>query len=238
VIAGDMLYLGAWFGEASLRDELPDWKTMLAKYDKDGDGFISKAEFPDDLALVRRIDAGTTPGAVVKYKLIFDGTLDTNHDGKLSAEEWARLTSGPAPSTGAPGTSAIRLGGNGDMTAKSVLWSEDRAVPEVPAPLAYIGRVYTVTNGGIVTVLDAVSGKLIYRARLGAGGLYYASPVAAGGRVYFGSGEGVVTVIDAAADRINVLAHNDLGEPIFATPAIVEGRIYIRTASHLYAFGN
>ena len=238
VVDGDTLYVGAWFGEASLRDPWPDWKTMLEKYDTDHDGSLSKEEFPADLAITRRIDAGNTPGAVVTFKMFFDSMLDRNKDGQVSKDEWTFAMMAMSMSPGAHGILAIRLGGTGDVTKTNLLWTEERGVPEVPTPLAYRGRLYVVTNGGIVTVLDSASGKLIYRARLGAGGLYYSSPIAAGGRIYFASGEGVVTVVDAAADELKVLAHNDLGEAIFATPAIVDGKIYVRTAGHLYAFGN
>ena len=108
--------------------------------------------------------------------------------------------------------------------------------PRSSRPLAYRGRVYAVTNGGIVSVLDEASGKLIYRGRLGAGGLDDASPIAAGDHVYFASAEGVVTVV-RPGDKLEVVAHNDLGEPIFATPAVAQGRLYVRTTGHLYAFG-
>ena len=38
-------------------------------------------------------------------------------------------------------------------------------------------------------------------------------------------------------DKPEVLARNDLGEAIKATPALVGGKLYVRTAGHLYAFG-
>lgn len=109
-------------------------------------------------------------------------------------------------------------------------------MPEVPAPLLYKGRVYTVTYGGVVSCLEAGNGKVIFRARLGASGAYFSSPVAAAGRIYFASEEGVVSVI-GVGDTLEVLAKNDLEEPIFATPAIVESVIYVRTVGHVYAFG-
>jgi outer membrane protein assembly factor BamB len=96
--------------------------------------------------------------------------------------------------------------------------------------------VYTVTYGGVVSCLDAASGKVIFRGRLGALGAYFSSPVAAAGRIYFASEEGVVSVI-GTGDKLDVLARNNLEEPIFATPAIVESVIYIRTPAHVYAFG-
>jgi outer membrane protein assembly factor BamB len=85
--------------------------------------------------------------------------------------------------------------------------------------------------------LDAATGKVIYRGRNGAPGPYFASPVAAGGRVYLASGDGVVTVLAAGKDQLEVLARNNFDEQIVATPAIARKAIYVRTAKHLYAFG-
>jgi outer membrane protein assembly factor BamB len=236
VVHDDMLFVGAWGSDPDLSDPVPSWDELLRKYDKDGNGSLSKDEFPDDLALARRIDAGKTPGAIVTFKRFF-AEMDMNHDNQLSKAEWDFVSKMfTQPQQYASGLIAIRLGGNADMTKESVAWKEARAVPEVPAPLAYRGRVYAVTNGGIVTALDEASGKVIYRGRLGAGGLYYSSPVAAGDYIYFASSEGVVTAI-RAGEKLDVVTHNDLAEPIYATPAVTGGRLYVRTSGHLYAFG-
>jgi len=236
VVHGDTLFVGAWGLEADLRDPVPDWDALLKKYDKDGNGQVSQNEFPDELAIVRRVDGEKISGAVVTYKRFFGG-MDSDKNGQLSKSEWENIQKFIGqPPTAPGGLLAIRMGGGKDVTEKSVAWSEARAVPEVPVPLVYRDRVYTVTNGGIVTVLDEATGKLIYRGRLGAAGMYYSSPVAAGGNIYFASGDGVITVL-RAGDKLDVAARNDLGEPIFATPAILDGRLYVRTTGHLYAFG-
>jgi outer membrane protein assembly factor BamB len=236
-IAADTLYVGAWGADEDLRDPIPDWQTLVQKYDANDDSAISEAEFPADLAVLRRIGGEQTPGAVVTLKQFF-GMIDPDKDGKLKQSEWEMVLKFIEMKPPAPhGLLAIKLGGENDVTKTNVAWTESRAVPEVPMPLVYRERVYTVTNGGTVTVLDAASGKLMYRGRLGAGGLYYASPIAAGDSVYFASGDGVVTAI-RAGDKLEVVAQNQLNDPVFATPSIVDGRIYVRTSHKLYAFGS
>ena len=94
-----------------------------------------------------------------------------------------------------------------------------------------------VTAGGIVSCVDAKTGKVIYRGRVNAPGAYYASPVAGGGKVFVASAEGVVTVL-GGGETLEVLANNDLGEPVYGTPAPVGQAIYIRSSQHLWAFGN
>lgn len=132
---------------------------------------------------------------------------------------------------------AVRPGGKGEPNQTHIAWAETRGVPGVPSPLYYEGRLYTFLNGGIVFSRVARTGALVFSGRLGAMGYYYASPVAADRKVFIASEEGVVVVLEAG-DRLNVLARNTLDGAILATPAIVDGKIYVRTANHLYAFGN
>jgi len=131
---------------------------------------------------------------------------------------------------------AIRPGGQGDLTQSNIVWKEKRGLPEVPSPLYYQGRIYLVKDGGVASCLDAKTGKLHYRERIGAGGFYYSSPVAGDGKIYACSQKGVVVVFKAG-DKLEVLSKNDFGEAILATPAVVDGRVYVRTEGSLYAFG-
>ena len=80
------------------------------------------------------------------------------------------------------------------------------------------------------------TGKSLYDERVGAEGGYYASPVAAAGRIYVASDRGVVTVLQAG-DSFKVLSRTELKETIMATPAIVGDALYVRSAGHLWAFG-
>jgi outer membrane protein assembly factor BamB len=97
-----------------------------------------------------------------------------------------------------------------------------------------------VKDGGIVTALDAQSGKEQYMKRAIASGSYYASPVAAGGHIYFTSlADGAITVLKAGVKEPEVVAENPpLGERVAATPAIADNRLYVRTEKNLYAFGS
>jgi hypothetical protein len=160
--------------------------------------------------------------------------LDTNHDQKLSKEEWeafqAVLAKGDNVSL------AVRSGGQGDISSSHVVWKYKRGLPYVASPLVYRGCVYFVKDGGMVTCLKAATGEPVYeQERVGAPGSYYASPVAADGVVYLCSVNGTVTAL-RAGHKFEVLATNDLKERISATAAIVDNTLYLRTAKHLYAF--
>lgn len=234
-VDNDTVYAATWtpVGEADQVVPLPDFAALVARYDKNGDGKISESEFPADLAVMRRPDVPNIDGAGMYVKKIFRN-IDQNHDGALQKREWETFRAAMIAKKSEHGLLAIKPSGEGDVTAK-VVWRENTAIPEVPSPLLYQGRVYLVRNGGIVTCLNAQSGKVLYRARLGVGGPYYSSPIAVNGRIYVASGDGTVVVF-SGGDELNVLARNDLGEEIFATPAVTGRSLYIRTARHLYTF--
>ena len=97
---------------------------------------------------------------------------------------------------------AIRPGGLKDVSATHIAWQAKKGAPEVPSPLYYQERIYMVRNGGVLTCLDAKTGKEVFpRTRLAPGGIYYASPVAGDGKVYLISDSGVVSVLKAGDGR-------------------------------------
>ncbi len=133
---------------------------------------------------------------------------------------------------------AIRAGGSGDVTGTPrVLWKHDKGTAYVPSPIAYQGRVYLVSDKGILTAVDPLTGAIIYEGgRVPIPASVMASPVAYEGKILISSMEGDTFVIKAGPTH-EVLKTNVLGEPIAASPAIVRGRIYIRGDKHLYAIG-
>jgi outer membrane protein assembly factor BamB len=132
----------------------------------------------------------------------------------------------------------VKPGGTGDISQSHVAWKYRKALPYVPSPLYYNGRIYLVKDGGLMSSLDANTGDPFYaQERLGTAGDYYASPVAADGRIYVASLPGKLSVIKAGGTKPEVLHQVDFGVRILATPALVGERIYLRTATDLWAFG-
>ena len=197
---------------------VPVFAEVIAESDADGDGRIAKTEMPKSRA------SG------------FFEFVDLDGDSLLDAEEWSYLR---AALQSLNGMLAIRAGGTGDMTEKSVVWAYRRSVPQLPSPLVYEDVLYMLNDsGGLITTFHAKSGEVIERGRLtGAVDAYYASPVAGDGKVYLVSETGIVTVLPAGGGLVP-LSTGHLDAQCHATPALADGRIYLRTEAALYCFGD
>ncbi|HET9711576.1 MAG TPA: PQQ-binding-like beta-propeller repeat protein [Pyrinomonadaceae bacterium] len=134
-----------------------------------------------------------------------------------------------------PSLLAVRLDGKGDVTKSKVQWKLDRGVPLTPSPLLVGSELYMVTDNGIVTCVDAKTGKEYWRARVG--GNHSASPIYADGRIYFLSEEGESVVL-APGQQLKHLATNQLEGRTLASMAVSGGSIFIRSDTHLYRISN
>ena len=120
----------------------------------------------------------------------------------------------------------VKMGGSGDVTESHVVYRMTKSAPYVPTPVVAEGRLYTVSDRGIGSCLDAASGKVFWTERIG--GDHSASPIVCGDRIYFVSEEGVVTVLKAG-DHFKKIGGGELGGRSFVTPAVGNGRLFFRT---------
>ena len=100
----------------------------------------------------------------------------------------------------------------------------------VPTPLYFEGTLYVWVDSGILTCMDAATGKGIYRERVG--GNFFASPIVADGKIIALSREGEL-VMAKPGDTFEILGRSKIGEGASATPAVSNNRLYLRTDSHL-----
>lgn len=126
---------------------------------------------------------------------------------------------------------AVRPTGKGDVTDSEVAWRRRRGAPLTVSPILVGDELYTVSDSGVATCIDAVTGEIRWQHRLG--GNHSASPIHAGGRIYFQNEEGVTTVIEPGA-AFRRLARNELDGSTLASIAVSDGALFIRTATRLY----
>ena len=129
---------------------------------------------------------------------------------------------------------AVRAPRKGGVKEPKVAYDVSQSPPLVPSCLIKDDLLFLWTDSGIVSCLDAATGKRHWRERVG--GNYYCSPVWIDGRLYCTSKEGDVVVL-AADKTFKLLAKNPLGEKCFAVPAVAHGVMYQRTQTKLFSLG-
>ncbi len=137
-------------------------------------------------------------------------------------------------------TLAIRAGGRGDVSDTHLVWEIGEG-SKVPTPVYDGGHLYWIDNRGFAACVNADTGEVVYKERLGLrgrGDKIYASLVLVGDKLYGVSREDG-TVVLAAGPEFEQLAQNNLGDPsIFnATPVPNNGRLLIRSDRFLYCIG-
>jgi outer membrane protein assembly factor BamB len=135
-----------------------------------------------------------------------------------------------------PKLMAIRLGREGDLTGTDAIkWTATRALSYTTSPVLLDGRLYFLTDNGIVSALDAETGTPVYQqVRLPKPYAIKSSPVAAGGMLYFPTEDGDV-VVAKIGPALDVVATNTLADQSFvASPAVAGGDLFLRSRTHLF----
>lgn len=109
-----------------------------------------------------------------------------------------------------------------------------QSIPNIPTPVVAGEMVVLWYDRGVVTAIDAATGRVHWRERVG--GNFHSSPVRVGDRIFGISLEGEVVVL-AADEQYRLIARNELGERVTATPAVAGGRLLIRTEESLICLG-
>ncbi|HSC29351.1 MAG TPA: PQQ-binding-like beta-propeller repeat protein [Vicinamibacterales bacterium] len=131
---------------------------------------------------------------------------------------------------------AIRPGGDGDLTeSPAIVWRYNKGTAYVPSPIAVGKYVYLMTDAGLITCLDALTGEMLYEGgRPPVPATFTSSLVAYGDRLLMTSEDGDTFVIKAGPVH-EVIRTNSIGEPVYASMALAQGTIFIRGERHLFA---
>lgn len=126
---------------------------------------------------------------------------------------------------------AVRLGGSGDVTDTHIAWRQKRGAPSTPTPLLIGEDLYYVSDDGIASCVNAVTGERYWMERLG--GNFSASPVYANGHILLLDETGHATWIRPAR-TFEVAGKSEVPGRTLATPAFANGSMYLRTDEFLY----
>lgn len=112
-----------------------------------------------------------------------------------------------------------------------ILWQWDKSLPDVASPLANKDYLILPTSFGVVTCLDAKSGKVYWEHEFNTG--FSSSPILVNDQVYIVDMSGTMQIFKMNK-KFEHVGEADIGEDAYATPAFVGGRIYLRGLTHLF----
>ena len=119
-----------------------------------------------------------------------------------------------------------------------IAWEYAKGTGYVLSNILYKGYVYLLTDNGIVTCLDAATGKVVYEGgRPPVPSNFMGSPVAYNDMIAMTSEDGT-TYLLKAGPKHEIVHTNSIDEPVYTSAALANGRIYIRGQKHLFAIGN
>ena len=172
-----------------------------------------------------------TDGSVVSEKSVFN--LQTNERAISSPVAWRDLVIGTCGFTANPKHCvAMRIDDAGQL---SEAWRVDRNAPHIPSVLVVGDQCYLWDDAGIVTCLDAASGKELWKGRVpGVEGPCMGSPVSDGKSIFCADESGNVHAI-AVGDSLRSLGKNALGDLCRSTPAFGDGALFVRTFHRIVA---
>lgn len=130
---------------------------------------------------------------------------------------------------------AVDPGGSGDVTDSHVKWTYKKHAPNTPTPLAVGDELYSVSDAGVMSCLDAKTGKVHWEEKLKGRG-FSSSPVLINGKIYVTSEDGVGSVVTPNKKELDVEDGGEMREKTFATFVPADGALYLRTETKLYKF--
>jgi outer membrane protein assembly factor BamB len=220
VPSGDTVYMASWTAGSDsgmMHINMESWAEALRKFDRNGDGKLAQNELYSN------------PDLGIRFF-----RMDVDQNGYLDQKEWENQVAVYQRAQNA--VLAIKpANATGELPESALAWKCAKGAPYVATPLLDHGILWTVKDGGIVTKIDAATGRVLQEKRLPSMGNYYSSPVSADGKVFFASEQGVLSIISNESDWKVISSHN-FRERIYATPLVAEQNLFIRTERALYCF--
>ncbi len=172
------------------------------------------------------------------------------YDPQTGEEYWrARVAygyvdTGPSPvadgervyvTTAGAETTAIDLGGTGDVTETHIRWRNMLGQPDTASPLVAGELLVLAESTGSVLAQRTEDGEEVWQHWFDHG--FSASPSRVGEEIWLLDIAGRLHRL-ACAQTLEVLGVNDLGEKTVASPAFHADRVYMRGEKHIFCLGS
>lgn len=149
--------------------------------------------------------------------------VDSSENGRMVA-----LRTGWKPAEGMPGPRVL------DRTAE--VWRNDVGVGS-STPVLVGDTLYAVTTTGFLCSVNAATGAVAWRHRLGPDQLH-ASPLFADGKLYIPLHNGTFFILRPTATGVEQLCAAKLPGACLGAPSVWNGRVYVTTTEGVYCFGS
>lgn len=131
-----------------------------------------------------------------------------------------------------PSVMAIRPDGRGDVTDSHVEWTLKKGAPHTPSMLLLGRDLYMVSDGGVASCVDALTGEQYWQERIG--GNYSSSLLFADDKIYIQSEAGKALVLKPGTTFEKPTETGFQTERTLASYAVGDGALFIRTEKNLY----
>lgn len=141
-------------------------------------------------------------------------------------------------STGYPTKNVMAVRLNPAAGEERIAWTYKKGTGYIPSSILYGDYLYIMTDAGLLTCLDAMTGKVQYDSKRFPTPAHFAgAPVAFEGKILITSQDGDTYVLKAGPVH-EILGTNSLGEGVIASLGIAGDSIYIRSEKNLYRIRN
>ncbi|MBE2283761.1 MAG: PQQ-binding-like beta-propeller repeat protein [Prosthecobacter sp.] len=120
----------------------------------------------------------------------------------------------------------------GDITESHVLWDREKRNASESAPVLVGGVLYQTTRGGIVSAVEAKTGKDLWEDRME--GQHLPGPVVVGDKLLFSNDRGQTFIVRVSPEKFELVGKNQVAEPITASAVVADGALFLRAKGALY----
>lgn len=129
---------------------------------------------------------------------------------------------------------AIRPGGDGWIDKTHISWTRRKVIPKKSSPLFVGDYLFLISDEGVASCNNPLTGEILWAERLGVRGQCAASPIHANGKIYAFSSEGDVVIFLPSPKGLKVVNRNKLDDGFMASPAVSGDSLLVRTKKSLY----
>lgn len=129
---------------------------------------------------------------------------------------------------------SIKPDGSGDITKTHAAWTNEDNVPDITSPVSNGDLVFTISSSGMMTCLDAKSGKKLWEHDFEVE--CHASPVICGNLVYIIGQKGAAAVVEASREFKQV-SRTQIPDAFSSSPAFAHGKIIFKGSTNLWCIG-